>query len=207
MIVSASTRCDVHVIEWGPYARYHEQCYDSLKDEPITLHRIPAVEGDTAIGRWKGYRSGNAEFVSFVDDDDYVIPGVYERCIKALDEDKRKIGVHTREWHLRGDRMTLSDIPDPEWPWYRYFFYVHHVVVYRREWVMPYVDEVRECKVGSEHFMNLRIMQDGHRFAYLEEPGYVWRIHEDSIRSFGTTPGFKERAERMIRAAREADEA
>ena len=187
---------------WEPYAPYHEECMDSLKDEPIALHLIPGVAGDVGIGRWNGYHTGDAEFVSFVDDDDVVIPGIFEKCYQALDENPDAIGVHTREWIYESGAMTLSQIPNPNWTWDRYFFFVHHVVVYRMERVMPYGDAAKECKVGFEHFMNMQIMMDGHRFHYIEDVGYIWRGHSGSIRELGMTEPFRTRANNWLKQAK-----
>ena len=121
-MTSVSThKCDVHIIVSPEYEQYHQQCFDSLKDEPINIHKIPATPGDIGIGRYNGFHSGTAEFISFVDDDDYIVPGVYQKLIDLLDQNPDAIGSFCKEQTLvNGEIITPAPRTlDENYPWWK----------------------------------------------------------------------------------------
>lgn len=202
-MTSASThKCDVHVIVSPQYEQYHEQCFDSLKDEPINLYKIPAVDGDIGQGRYQGFHSGSGEYVSFVDDDDYIVPGTYQKLIDLLDANPDAIGAFCKEQTLVDDEIVTPAYRklDDDYPWWKLFMHIHHIVIFRRELVMPYVDYIYpDCKIGGPVAMVVKILSDGHKFACLDEYGYVWRQHNNSGRHrYEFTEKYKDELNKLI---------
>ncbi len=177
---SCRKRCDVHVIVNPDYREYHDQCLRSLLEEPIHLHQIPFTKGNIGVGRYNGFNSGHAEFVSFVDDDDYVIPGIFEKCYRALDENPDAIGVVTREQRLIDGVLQAPDEIHLDAHWVSYFKFMHHLLMFRRDRILPFVELIKDCNTGEIAYLLIEVLSAGHKFCLVDEVGYVWRIHEDS---------------------------
>ena len=76
---------DVHVLTHsGTRPEWLVQCLASLADEPCTVHVVPGVEGNIAAGRAAGFALGDHPYVTFVDSDDYVLPGAMQAVTAAL---------------------------------------------------------------------------------------------------------------------------
>ena len=174
-------RCDVHVIVSENHKEYHEQCFDSLKEEPINLHVIPGTDGHIGIGRYRGFHSGCAEFMSYVDDDDYIIPGIFEKCYAALDENPDAVGVVTKESPLKEGRIIPPVEISMDVPWRLFVRRMHHLVVYRRSMVMPYVEAMKDQAFRSEYLLLIELLASGRRFALVDEVGYIWRLHKNQV--------------------------
>ena len=176
-VSSHHNRCDVHVILFEDHKDYHDECLDSLAGEPINLHCISGVDGDIGIGRYRGFSSGTAEFVSFVDDDDYIVPGVFQKCYDVMDQHPEACGVITKEQRLVGGELLPPDnIPVDSWV--KTVIYMHHIIMVRREVVEPLLPVLKEWKMGSEDILWASILSSGQRFQILDDVGYIWRVHD-----------------------------
>ncbi len=204
---SSHNRCDVHIIVNSEYEQYHEQCFSSLEEEPINIFKIPATKGHVGIGRWKGFNSGSAEFVSFVDDDDYIIPGIFQKCFDALDANPDAIGVVSQEYRLKDGELHGPAHIELNQRWVDIAKAIHHITVYRRDRILPYVEKIKDCNTGEMVLLLLEVLSDGNQFCKVDEPGYVWRVHgegaHETIRPM--TSSCHERGNEIIRKAR-ADE-
>ena len=99
---------DVHVLTYsGTDPAWLGQCLASLASEPCTVHVLEGVEGSVGQGRAHGYQLGVHEFVSYVDSDDFVLPGVMGACLAAL---RTHRAVVTRERRLWGTRFDSSQV-------------------------------------------------------------------------------------------------
>ena len=209
MTKSASfrNRCDVHVIVNPKYRQYHGECWLSLWLEPITLHYIPATEGHIGIGRYNGFNSGICEFVSFVDDDDYVIPGIFDKCYQALDANPDAIGVVTKEQRLVNGELQEPNQIDLNTHWVSYFKSMHHILMFRRERILPFVELIKDCNTGEIAYLLIEVLAAGNQFCLVDEVGYVWRIHGDSACNTLKMNGWhQERGQELLReGAKEAN--
>ena len=167
-------RVDVHVLKVAAHARYHRECFASLLREPINLHLLDGSEGDIGQGRYEGFRQGEAEFVSYVDDDDYVKPGVFRKCVDLLDARPEAIGVVTNEERVWENGEVFYTHRPIVMDGYVHAN-LHQLKVWRRELILPYTEFMLECPYRSEHIMVMRTLADGHRYVHLDEVGYVWR--------------------------------
>lgn len=70
---------DVHIINYNPHPIWCKECIESvqkaieLADYPIKLH-ITEGGSNFAEERYKAYRLGSYPYVTYVDNDDYVLP-------------------------------------------------------------------------------------------------------------------------------------
>ena len=76
---------DVHYIYYDEPEWQITRCLESLRGEPVTVHSVPGVWGNPPVKkRAEGFALGTAPYVSYVDPDDYVEPGVYTRLLQAI---------------------------------------------------------------------------------------------------------------------------
>lgn len=64
------------------------QCLESLKDEPITLHICEGIPGNLRLARANAIAKGTNEYIGWVDPDDFIIPGAYERLLHIIGDKK-----------------------------------------------------------------------------------------------------------------------
>ena len=149
---------DVHVLTYsGTRQEWLDQCLRSLEGENCTVHVVQGVEGNVGAGRAHAYTLGEHEFVSYVDSDDYVLPGVMDACLRAL---KRYPAVVTLEQRLWGDRIASKREG------------MHHLTVYRRE----LVQSVLATWPDHPYLCDRLLVRKLHPFQ-LDFEGYVWRMH------------------------------
>lgn len=151
---------DVHVLVHSETRHaWLRQCLESLADEPCIVHVLRGTEGSVGAGRARGYRCGIQPYVAFVDSDDYVLPGVMDACVRAL-ETHRSVVCLERVMHPDG---TFHPYPKPG----------HNMAVYRRDDVAPWLTAMDM----TPHTTDIR-MRSILRPHQLDMVGYVWRIHE-----------------------------
>ena len=173
---------DVHIIA-GKKERWIEECLASLSKEHVNIWFVPRIEGNTAKAREIGFRQGQADYVSFVDPDDRIVPGVFEKCLSAMNADQSLSGVYTDEilideqgkylmdgWskstQLFPEQQLIADI----------FRGVHHLQVLRREYVEKCLP--LKGKLMPEPILTSDIRQYG-PLLHLPIVGYHWRIYKD----------------------------
>ena len=77
---------DVHIIKFDEPQWQIDRCLESLKDEPVTLHIVQGFyEWPPYQGRALGYSKGTAPYVSYVDPDDYLVPGAFTKLLTAIE--------------------------------------------------------------------------------------------------------------------------
>jgi hypothetical protein len=82
---------DVHVLtlpglpeEWEKQRRESINVAVSNSPYEVRVHEVPGIAGDFATSRSLGYSIGSFPYVTFVDDDDYVMPNAFSCLEKAL---------------------------------------------------------------------------------------------------------------------------
>lgn len=184
--VSTLYDVDVHIITldgWGGQKKeWFDQCISSLKNEEANVHIVEGTKGHIGQGRSKGFEQGNAKYVSFVDPDDWVEPEIFEGCAAYLNTFEDIDVLCTKEnvvdekgnfLHINGhpeDRKIDSGSP----------YFIHHLVVMRREVVEPYLHYLKTKPIRCEQLLWLNLWADGKKFKFVDRIGYNWRIHEES---------------------------
>ena len=78
---------DVHIIRRLDYnPKVLRRCMDSVASKKANINVVQGVDGHIGWSRIKGYAVGNAPFVTYVDDDDMVTPGLLDALSSALEE-------------------------------------------------------------------------------------------------------------------------
>jgi len=152
---------DIHVLTHsGTRQDWLDQCLASLASEPCTVHVVEGIEGNICAGRVKGFSLGDHPYVGYVDSDDYVLPGVMDACLEALETHR---AVVTMEQVFSGEVQV--DVKAN-----------HHLRVYQRADLLPILPALERltCRHDAvfDHFIPL---------TQLAFEGYVWR--HDGMRS------------------------
>jgi hypothetical protein len=197
---------DVHILHLPTdNKKWLKQCLNSIQKEPINRIDIPGIVGDYWSARYQGYHTGVAKYVSFVDPDDYVLPGAFAACQAELDADKDKklIGVYTRSRRLYENLPEVTAlVMTPYSAWSRELmekkFCVHQVVVMRREFVIPCINSymniglsnsvlVKMGGISRTDQMFFKLLTLFGDFKSLSIEGYIWREHKNQNHNSPTT--------------------
>jgi hypothetical protein len=179
---------DVHILTRPTSSKeWLAECIDSLKDEPVNLYVTQGVEGSIGQGRYHAFKLGNAPFVSFVDDDDLVVPGIYSEITNHLRADrvvftdeilidkdgnflKHGWSSHPEEWTELFPLITMVNGVKPRY---------HHLVTLPRDQVIQNLDSLLLDTIYCEPNLVYRLAGSC-EFMHLKSVGYKYRIHDKS---------------------------
>lgn len=161
---------DVHVLTHsGTRADWLDQCLESLAREPCTVHVVQGVEGNIAAGREIGFGLGEHPYVTFVDSDDYVLPGAMDAICEALQQTP---SVCARE-------MVLAENGGLYGPMTK-----HHLFALRRSVIAPHLPRYGQRFAQTHCVTALARICHPHE---IDAVTYVWRQHDKQThRRFGT---------------------
>lgn len=173
-------RCDLHVIVC-PFSnpRWVDELLADLREQPVNLHLPPCVEGNVGAARAAGFAMGSAEYVSFADHDDRILPGAVSACIEALDADASLGAVFTGEQVVNAE---LEPIRGADVSPYRRDLHlstpshVHGLIVMRRALVAPLLDDLPLLRAIPEWWITLSIAKAA-GLARVPMVGRLWRWH------------------------------
>lgn len=167
---------DVHILTMpGDNPEWFETCLRSLDGEPVQVHVRPGIKDDIGNARADAFLFGDAEYVSFVDPDDYVLPGGFAACLERLSRDG-SVAACTAEIRtgISGEVLEKPFIT----PW------IHHLIVLERSVVVRHLDFWRQWKWPSklsEGKMFVDFLHSQHYgISVIDAPYYVWRRHHHS---------------------------
>lgn len=168
---------DVHIIKHPTEDRSEnfEKLLASLENEPVDVHIVEGVAGNIGAGRAEGFRRGSNPWVSFIDDDDAIAPGVFHAAIKYISENPWLSGFCTREIGVH-DGIETPAYPEPRKTYnINNFLRMHHLLVLKRSEVLPHLDQVATFNNLSESGLLSLMMLKGAEFGHCPIEGYYWR--------------------------------
>jgi hypothetical protein len=176
---------DVHILTMpGDNPVWFDQCLASLETEPVKVHVCPGIDGDIGNARADAFMLGDGEYVSFVDPDDYVLPGGFSVCVTKLQKD-RTVGACTSEI-VTGFRGEVTKNPYIR-------SWVHHLIVLKRSIVLDCLDVWRDWTWPSKVSEGRRFVEflrdRGQPVSFIPQPYYVWRRHHQSFTTRGRLNG------------------
>lgn len=175
--------CDTHVLIHHSRSRPHwlDQCLASLESEPTNVLLVDDPTDSVGYARALAMREGNAPLLSFVDDDDWVMPGAFAACFAPLDADPTLVGTYTQFADVDADTGTLLRPAYRKEAWnprkqLRRPFEVLHVHVYRRAHAMPHLDGLARWPTLEESWLMGQVAQYGN-WLHVPFDGYRKRLH------------------------------
>lgn len=176
---------DVHLLKMpNDNPVWFEQCLASLKDEPVCIHLCPGKVDDIGNARADAFLLGDRPYVSFVDPDDYVLPGGFQACVDQIEKDQ-SVAAYTQEI-ITGLRGEIS-----RYPWVA--DWIHHLIVFKRSTVIDSLDQWRTWNFSTRisegrHFVHY-LKSLGLAVSQIPKPYYVWRKHINSYTARKRTYG------------------
>lgn len=128
---------------------------------PVAVHVFPGVPGHVGLARQRGYSAGSHPYVTFVDDDDFVLPDAFEVLRAALEQGPD--AVFGREMHLQNGHLSVGRVR-------------HHLDVYRRS----ITDAFEWPRWRYYQDVAIREMASKMTVIDVEEPLYVHRLLSNS---------------------------
>lgn len=154
---------EVHIVHTPEHDPPLHHVMRLLRQEPVRVRVVKGQAGRLGAARAEAIAAAQEPWVSWVDPDDEIVPGLYRVLTEALDHEYSLI--HTWEWvhPLHGGRPFLNKAP-------------HHGVAVRREAALPLLDTVARMHHGAEQ--PLLALQPRKT---IEWPGYRWRRRVGSM--------------------------
>jgi len=169
---------DVHILTMpDDNQEWFAKCLDSLKDEPVCIHQAPGILDDIGNARANAFLLGDQSYVSFVDPDDYVLPGGFEQCYRQLEVHPDADAVYTFEY-TAGIAGKYSVHQQPH-------AWAHHLVVFRRSVIEEYETLLRSwtwpAKQSEIQCIIDALKRQPNKVIEIPKPYYVWRRHINSF--------------------------
>ncbi len=145
------------------------------------MHLIPAAGAHIGVNRARGFSLGGSAYVSFVDDDDIVVPGAYPACLNALAINPGAVGAYSDELIIDDSGGTIGNgiSTGVDWSITRQICMmplIHHGVVMRRSAVMPILPEISRWPHFPEQVLFGLLAKIG-PWIHIPMIGYKWRRH------------------------------
>jgi len=175
---------DVHIITHPTQDRSEtlDKVLEQLEKEPVKVHLI---EGTNIIGEGRslGFKAGTNKLVSYVDDDDAIVEGIFDKVLEAYHKEPSLDGLCTREHvTLNGEPYDNSTF---NFKYYdkRHLHRVHHLTVYNRKSILHHLPKIIDKKLTAEHHLVASLLKENARIRHLPVIGYIWQRHEGSTPS------------------------
>lgn len=189
---------DVHcLVHRNAEMQYFPQLVKSLSGErEIDFHVLYGTE-NVGQGRCKGWLKGKNEWVTFVDYDDMIVPGIFNKVSKIINNDTQiwftdevlvdsnsnyiKHGWSSNpsqypEIVLRSSRIGTNDYP-------------HHLLFFHRDCITKeFIDRISDVYWNPENHATQHILDSGGMYKRIPLVGYCWRIHGKNGTLFENNP-------------------
>lgn len=153
---------------------------ESLADEPVNVHVLREPFSSPRAARVFSFDVGAADYFTFVDPDDEIVPGVFGRIAEVIAaESPPFIGVNEIVRGGGRDQRMSGLIPGRK----LLVNALHHLPVYRRDLYSASLWEGVPDGKGCEVVAASRFVAASGRLCYLQDPGYVWVRREGSYSS------------------------
>ena len=179
----------VHIISHPTQDRTEQMdaMLEQLEGEPVKVVRVPGVDRMIGAGRYAGYMASDGPIVSYVDDDDEIVPGAFDHILECFAREPGIDGCCTREHVSRHASRTVWGETCFPFQYYdrRHLHRVHHITAWKKAAIMPYLDEIKDKAVTAEHHLVALMLKNNARIKHIPHLGYRWNEHKGSSPSMG----------------------
>jgi hypothetical protein len=189
---------DLHILTHaGTNPDWLDQALASCQGQPVNVHVIPNTDS-VGSGRVLGFSQGHAEWVAWLDSDDWLLPNAVESCLDALAHRPDAVGAFTDEVRMRDGVQVGTGDSTGTGPWcptrqLTRISYARHLVVMRRAIVMPLLPIMSQHARLSEYVLRGLAVQYG-PWLHVERDGYVHREHDSNVSKIRPTTREQARA-------------
>ena len=151
-----------------------QKCIKSVEqDKRVNVFVHPFDDRGVGYARLEALKSGNSEFFAFVDPDDYVEPGSFDRGEKLLKEGNYS-AYFTNHWILKNDEKIRKWFLKLREGGCTQESLMHHLVIYRRDVVEPVLSYMPNVMTNDIRLFNLQSILHG-KVLGEDYCGYYWR--------------------------------
>ena len=158
-----------------------------LEDEPVNVHLLTGIDKHIGQTRVEGFSMGSAPIVTYIDDDDDFIPGIFSKIQKSFDDmpDIKALCTWEEKVYEEGSNR-IARLPYKYLdPWH--FACIHHLACFKRESINTYLGDISKMPNGAERSLWAMFLLDGNLAYNLPELGYRWRVYEGNAINHGRT--------------------
>lgn len=179
---------DVHILISPERELWLDECLASLKRQPINLYLIDGIKNHVGRGRIKGFSQGNSEWVSFVDDDDLVLPGAFSEIEDTVRNFPTAKAIFTREEFINEKGEVIkkaTQLPDrfnkPHLLSLRRWD--HHLMVFKRKELEVFLRDLKGLPMGCNAYLARQFIKN---YPCVMHPmvAYQWRMHNSNWHKF-----------------------
>lgn len=142
-----------------------EQCLRSLETEPTNILLVWDDSSNVGAIRSEAMTHGDAKYLNFVDDDDWVVEGSYKACLDVLEANPTLVGVYTDYTDIDAETgKKLRKTSKRPWSIVNQFynpFEVLHLHLYRRDIATKYLEDLKDWETLEEAFLFAMMTQHG----------------------------------------------
>lgn len=152
---------DLHVLLFSANYEWQTACLQSIREAvsfspfPVKVRVFEGVPGHIGEGRSRAYSVGIQPYVTYVDDDDYLLPDAFANMAEAFTDSPS--AVFTSELTLQNGNLSAG-------------LQRHHLAVYRRDQLINHCDYT-VCGDMAQLTAVQGTIRD------IEAPGYVHRLY------------------------------
>jgi len=178
---------DVHCLVYKIEDKFFPQILSQIEREADVNFFIVRNGDNIGEGRIKGFLTGSNPYVSFVDYDDLIEPGIFTKINSVMetgvpwcytdevliDEEGKVLqpGWSSNPELYRESVLTYVRLKKGVYP--------HHILTFRRELLTPRIVYImRQLKELPEEYLKMELIQ--YDFKHIHEVGYYWRQHKDN---------------------------
>jgi hypothetical protein len=159
----------------GDNQEWFKKCLGSLEGEPVSVYVCNGIKEDIGNARADAFLLGDNEYVSFIDPDDYVLPGGFSACVEQLRK-HNSVVAYTQEIVVGFTGEIYKNPLVRDW--------VHHLIVFRRDIVIDNLQIWRDwcwgCNLSEGQVFVNHLKDKKHKISSIKKPYYVWRRHIES---------------------------
>lgn len=166
-----------------------------LKNEPVNVHVVAGIKGQLMTARMNGFAAGTAPWQTYVDPDDKIVPGIFEKIVKIIEQRKDVAWVACGECVGEQAYRPRDDRPLRVWD-------LHHLFTFRRDLASKTKRSILLLR-GIEVQNAIEYACEHPRGVHLDECGYVWQREKGTISTDAAIPAIDSAAlNRKLQALR-----
>lgn len=179
---------DVHcLVHTANVTAYEEQIIAQMKQEKCANFHIIKNGKNIGLGRVCGFLTGNAPYVSYVDYDDLIEPGIFTKINEVMDTGipwcyTDEVLVDKYGKYIKPGWSSNPELYPEEILSYvrvKPGVHVHHILTFRRDLITPKMCFImKQLSELSEEYLRTELA--AYDFHHIEEVGYYYRQHENN---------------------------
>lgn len=177
---------DMHVLAYSGKSDWLEQALASLEYEPCNVQIVHGgFDGHIGLARAHAFSLGSAEYVSWCDDDDWVLPGALHACLGYLEGHYGCVGVYTDYYVVDELGEVIGEKRKGDWSPIKQLTSateVLHLHVMRRAAVMAHLAELIHWPTYEEYVLCGLLAGHGY-WRHIPVFGYAKRLRPRAVSS------------------------